>query len=136
MGYLRDRPLPLPHYQVRNNWIYIVLGIILIASYIWQEYDNGVMGKWHVFYSLEYPLYWYIVLTSWALRPFLYVIVAALAKSRHKKLLIVFMIYEGVMFLDFILIYSQSDVRRPIAIVLAVYMIWYHYKYENIGWIG
>ena len=119
-----------PH-RLTTNWIYLLLGVILITSYIWQEYDNGVAGKWHIFYDVEYSLYWYIALMSWALRPLLYIIVAVLSEIRHRKLLITFMLYESILFLDFVLVYSQSDVRRPIAIIMVIYMVWYHYKYES-----
>jgi len=116
--------------HLTTNWIYFLLGVILITSYIWQEYDNGVTGKWHIFYDVEYSLYWYIALMSWSLRPLLYIIVAIISELRHRKLLITFMIYESVLFLDFVLAYSQSNVRRPIAIIMVIYMVWYHYKYE------
>jgi len=129
MDFHRDHHPHHPHH-LTTNWIYLLLGVILITSYIWQEYDNGVTRKWHIFYDVEYSLYWYIALMSWALRPLLYIIVAILSEVRHRKLLITFMIYESILFLDFVLVYSQSDVRRPIAIIMAIYMVWYHYKYE------
>lgn len=129
MDFHQDHHLLHPR-RLTTNWIYLLLGVILITSYIWQEYDNGVAGKWHIFYDVEYSLYWYIALMSWSLRPLLYIIVAILSEIRHRKLLITFMLYESVLFLDFVLVYSQSNVRRPIAIIMAIYMVWYHYKYE------
>lgn len=127
-----DPLLHRPHHRT-NSWVYLVLGIVLVTSFVWQGYGSEVVRKWHPFYDVEYSLYWYLALTSMSLRPLLYCVVAILAKRRHYGLIKIFIIYEAIIFFDHILIYSQSPVREPIAILLATYMIWYHYKYEHVG---
>jgi len=113
-----------------NNWIYIVLGLILILPVTWQVYGSEEIRKWHPFFDVEYSLYWYLGLSNLTVIPFLYSIVAILAKRKHRTLLICFVIYEFTMVLDHFLIYSQSNVRAVLSILLMTYMVWYHYKYE------
>ncbi len=98
---------------------------------IWQEYGSGTIGKWHPFFDVEYSFYWYLTITSMRLKPVLYLIVARLAKRRHYILIYCFIIYEGTMFIDHVLIYSQSDTRKWISLLLATYMVYYHYRYEH-----
>ncbi len=132
MDYHQDHRHHLHHPRTKTSWIYLILSINLILSFNSQGYGSEIIKKWHPFYDVEYSLYWYLALGAWSLKPFLYAIVAIVAKPRHRILIIVFMIYEGILFLDYILVYSQSQVREPIAILLAVYMIFFHYKYEHL----
>lgn len=64
------------------------------------------------------------------LKPVLYLVVARLARPRHYVLIYCFIIYEGTMFIDHILVYSQSDTRKWISLILATYMVYYHYRYD------
>ncbi len=120
------------HHQTRTRAsIYLALGIILILPILWQVYGSSEVRKWHPFYNVEYSLYWYLALISYTLKPFMYLIVARLTKKRHYTLIYCFMIYEMILFLDHILIYSQSPTYKSMSIVLSTYMVWYHYKYES-----
>ena len=120
----------------QDNNIYLVLGVILILPMLWQELGSDRVAKWHPFFDVEYSLYWYIALASYNIRPFLYVVVAILSKRRHHLLLMVFAGYELVLFIDHILIYSQSPGISIGGVIMAIYIVWYHWKYENFGWIG
>ena len=121
----------LRHLRQKGNYIYLVLGIILIMPLIWQEYGSDEIRKWHPFYDVEYSFYWYLTITFMRLKPVLYLIVARLARPRHYILIYCFIIYEGTMFIDHILVYSQSDTRKWISLLLATYMVYYHYRYEH-----
>jgi hypothetical protein len=103
---------------------------------LWQELGSDRIAKWHPFFDVEYSLYWYMALTSYNIRPFLYVVVAILSRHRHHLLLMVFAGYELVLFIDHILIYSQSPGISIGGVIMAIYVVWYHWKYENFGWIG
>ena len=124
------------HHHQTTTSIYLVLGIITILPILWDEYGSNQIGQWHPFYQVggkDYPgysLYWYIGLTAWSLIPVLYIVVALIAKSIHNLLLVSFLVYQTTLFLDWVLVYAQSDVRTYLAIILAVYMAWYHYKYD------
>jgi len=109
------------------------LGIVLILPLLWQEFGSGEVRKWHPFYDVEYSLYWYIALTCYNLKPFLYLTVARLAKKRHYILIYCFMVYEGILFLDHMLIYSQSPGIKIGGILISTYMVYYHYRYEPFG---
>ncbi len=119
-----------PHLRHQDNRIYLVLGIIIILPMLWQELGSDKVAKWHPFFDVEYSLYWYVALTMYNIKPLLYVIVAILAKSKHRLLLTIFIGYEFILFMDHILIYSQSPGITISGIILALYMVWYHYKYE------
>jgi len=126
---------PHPHHQ-GSSFIYLVLGLILLMPIIWQEFGSERVEEWHPFFDVKYSLYWYLTLTSMRMKPVFYLVVARLAQKRHYLLIHSFLAYEITMFLDHILTYSQSDTRKWLTIILAAYMVWYHYKYENIeGWI-
>lgn len=118
------------HRQGTGSSVYLVLGTILILPLLWQVYGSDEIGKWHPFFDVEYSLYWYIALTSYNLKPALYLIVARLAKRRHKCLIVVFIGYELILFLDHMLIYSQSPGIKISGILLASYMVYYHYRYD------
>ncbi len=118
------------HQQEAANSIYLILGVILILPLLWPIIGSDQIKKWHPFYDVEYSLYWYVALTIYNIKPFLYLIVARLYKPKHKILLIIFMGYEGVLFLDHILIYSQSPGIFYCGIILSFYMVLHHYKYE------
>ena len=123
------------HHQEGVSSIYFILGIILIMPIVWHSFGSDEIRKWHPFSNVEYSLSWYLVLTSYNLRPLLYVVVANLAKPRHHTLILCFIVYEAVLFLDHMMTYSQSPVYSIIPLILSTYMVWYHYKFENIGWI-
>lgn len=97
---------------------------------IWHFVRDDTLREWHPFTNVEYSLTWYLILLSYNLRPVLYVLVALLANNKHHKLLLVFLIYEFILFVDYVLIYSESPVYGLMPTVLALYMVWYHYKYE------
>ena len=97
---------------------------------LWQEFGSDRIKKWHPFFDVEYSLYWYIALTCYNLKPFLYLIVARLAKKRHYILIYCFMVYEGILFIDHMLIYSQSPGIKIGGILLSTYMVYYHYRYD------
>ncbi len=118
------------HHQTTKINLYLVLGVILIMPLLWQEFGSGQVRKWHPFYDVEYSLYWYIALTCYNLKPFLYLIVARLAKKRHYILIYCFMVYEGILFIDHMLIYSQSPGIKIGGILLSTYMVYYHYRYD------
>ena len=118
------------HHQEGASNIYLVLGIILIMPIIWQSFGGDEVRKWHPFSNVEYSLSWYLVLTSYNLRPVLYAYVANLARPHHYTLILCFIIYEFILFLDHMLTYSQSPVYKIIPLILSTYMVWYHYKYE------
>ena len=118
------------HHQERATSIYLILGIILILPLLWPIIGSDQIKKWHPFYNVEYSLYWYVALTVYNIKPFLYLIVARIYKPQHKILLIIFIVYEGVLFLDHILIYSQSPGIFYGGIIISLYMVLHHYKYE------
>ncbi len=97
---------------------------------MWQVFGSDEVRKWHPFFDVEYSLYWYLALTSYNLKPAIYLVVARLTKPKHYMLIFCFMIYEGMLYLDHVLIYSQSPTIPGMAIILSIYMVWYHYKYE------
>ncbi len=125
-----------PRRRRQDNNIYMVLGFILILPMLWQEFGNDRVAKWHPFFDVEYSLYWYIALTVYNVKPFLYLMVAILSRPRHFRLLMVFAGYELVLFIDHILIYSQSPGISIGGVAMAIYIVWYHWKYEYFGWIG
>ena len=98
---------------------------------IWQTFGSDEVRKWHPFSNVEYSLSWYLVLTSYNLRPLLYAIVVILVKPRHYTLILCFIIYESILFLDHMMIYSQSPTYKIMAFIISTYMVWYHYKYES-----
>lgn len=114
-----------------TSGIYLVFGIILIMPLIWGVYGSNIVRQWHPFYDVEYSLYWYLTLTYLYMKGFLYLIVARLVKPRHYVLIYCFMVYEASMIFDHFLMYSQSDVRKWLAVMLATYMVYYHYRYEH-----
>ncbi len=118
------------HHQEGVNSIYLILGTLLILPIIWHGVRDDFTYKWHPFSDVEYSLTWYLVLTSYNLRPLLYTMVAILAKPKYYTLLFVFAIYESILFIDHLLIYSQSPTYKAMAILISYYMVWYHYKYE------
>ena len=134
----------LRHHHQGSNWIYIILGIIISLPLIWYSYGyhaNGesIIGKWHPFYDVEYSLAWYLTLMSIRLKTVLYPIAILVAKERHYPLIYIFIAYEGIMFIDSILFYAQSffyyhgiqiGMRIIFSIILAITLVWYHYKYE------
>lgn len=120
------------HHQARHqgetiNSIYLVLGVILILPLLWPVFGNEEIRKWHPFSEVEYSLAWYIVLTTYNLKPLLYLIAGRLAKPRHYTLIYVFMGYECILLLDHILIYSQSPGIFVSAILLSGWMAIYGY---------
>ncbi len=118
------------HQRTTTASIYLVLGIILILPLLWQAFGNDTVRKWHPFREEEYSLYWYIALLVYNLKPLLYLIVARLTKPRYFTLIYVFIGYECILFLDHVLIYSQSPGIVIGAMVMAVYMVWYFFKYK------
>ncbi len=122
--------LPQTHHQEAVSNIYFILGILLILPIIWHWVRDDFTYKWHPFSDVEYSLTWFLILTSYNLRPVLYVMVAILAKPKYYTLLFIFAIYESILFLDHMLIYSQSPTYKVMALILSLYMVWYHYKYE------
>jgi len=117
------------HHPGTGTSIYLVLGVILMMPLLWQEFGSDEVRKWHPFFDVEYSLYWYIALTVYNLKPLLYLIVARLAKRKHHTLLAVFMGYEFILYIDHVLIYSQSPGTYIVGMSLALYMVYYHWKY-------
>jgi len=97
---------------------------------IWHWVRVDEVRQWHPFSDVEYSLTWYLVLTSYNLRPVLYAIAGLLMKPKYYRLIFVFMVYEIVLFLDRMLVYSQSPSYKLMTLPIALYMVWYHYKYE------
>lgn len=122
----------LLHRQTKTSGIYLILGIVLMMPLIWSMYGREQVRAWHPFYDVEYSLYWYLTLTYLYMKGLLYLIVARLTNPKHYTLLYCFMVYESAMILDHFLVYSQSDVRKWLAIMLSTYIVWYHYKYETV----
>lgn len=121
----------LIHHQEEGSSIYFILGIILIMPIVWHSFGSDEIRKWHPYSPVEYSLSWYLVLTSYNLRPVLYALVANLAKPQHYTLILCFIIYESILFLDHMMTYSQSPFYRIMPLVLSTYMVWYHYEYET-----
>lgn len=96
---------------------------------LWHEFGSDRVRKWHPFFDVEYSLYWYIALTVYNLKPLLYLVVATLTRRKHFKLLLVFIGYEFILFMDHILIYSQSPGISIVGASLAMYMILYHFNH-------
>lgn len=97
---------------------------------IWQIFGSSEIRKWHPFYDVEYSLYWYLALTSYNFKPVMYILVAILTKAKHHTLILCFMMYEIILYLDHVLIYSQSPTIPLMALIMSLYMVYYHYKYE------
>lgn len=96
---------------------------------MWQEYGSDRVNSWHPFYFVEYPLNWYIAISMYKLKPFLYLIVAYRAKERHSQLITIFIGYEFVLCMDYILVYSQSPGVVSGAWIVGCYVIYYHWRY-------
>ncbi len=128
------------HQETRQgvaNSIYLILGVIIISPLLALHFGSrDIVKQWHPFYhigdieSKGYHLWWYLTLVYIMLKSVLWAGIALLKKQQHLKLIIVFFVYEIIMFADFILIYGRSPVRWNIEIILSLYMFWYHYKYE------
>ena len=109
--------------------IYLVLLFILIMPLMWSEYGSNRVNNWHPFYDVEYSLNWYIAICMYKLKPLLYLVVARLAKERHSRLIMVFIGYEFVLCMDYILVYSQSPGIVSGAWIISCYIMYYHYRY-------
>lgn len=127
----------------KGSSIYLVLGLILVAPLLAVEFGSkDLIRQWHPLYHIGdinfkgYHLWWYLTLVYLTLKSPLWAIVTLLKERKHTRLIIVFLIYEIIMLMDFILIYGRSPVRGSIAVIFSAYLVWYHYKNENIGWIG
>jgi len=132
-------------HHLGNSFIYIILGLIALMPLIWQTFGSNVVKKWHLFNDVEYSLYWYLTILFMRVKAVLWPIVVVLAKKRHYNLIYIFIGYEAIMVIDHIFFYSQSSfdvyikgigvvevgARVIISLLLAIYMIYYHYKYEH-----
>lgn len=124
------------HQEGKGSSIYLVLGLIIIAPLLAVEFGSkDIVTQWHPFYHIGdinakgYHLWWYLTLLYLTLKSPLWSIVALLKETRHTRLIIVFLIYEMIMLMDFILIYGRSPVRGTVAIIFSAYMVYYHYKH-------
>jgi len=144
-----ETPLPRHLHHLRHqgsSFIYLILGLVLLMPLIWQEYGSDEVRKWHPFFDVEYSFYWYLTISAMRIKPILYLTVAILARHRHRYLIYMFIVYESIMLVDHFLFYSQSNMelfgvqvgmRVITSVILAIYMVWHHYKYEGkTGWIG
>ena len=116
------------HQEVSN--IYLILGLIVFMPIMWHMIRNNTIAEWHPFTNVKYSLTWYLILFSYNIRPVLYVVVALLAKPKHYFLLISFLAYEFILFMDYVLIYSESPAYGGMAVMMSFYMAWYAHKYE------
>lgn len=139
------------HHRPGNNAIYLILGAIVISPLIWQLFGSDKVGQWHPFYDViyyidgvkyeGYTFSWYLTLTFIRTKTLLWPIIAILAKPRHYNLIYIYIGYELIMLIDHFLFYEQASsiifgvqigMRVIIAPILAIYMVYYHYKYEHI----
>jgi hypothetical protein len=103
---------------MKRNLLYSSLILTLALPLLWKLVPQ-TQGQWHPFSDVIYRADWYWTLFYLYVKPVLYLI--ACLNYKKERIVKVYLVYEIILFMDFLLTYSQSEFRVIVGILLGIY---------------
>lgn len=106
---------------MKKRVFYSSLLLTLVLPLVWRQIPDYSV-QWHPYSEVVYSSLWYWTLFYLYAKPMVYLM--AWLNWQGQRIVKVYFVYEIILFLDFLLFYSQSEFRAVVSLVLGAYTVY------------